>query len=384
MFVNFFIKKPVFAIVCALVILIVGLISIPALPIEQYPDISPPQIVVSANYVGASAQVVEDTVTTVLERQINGVEGMRYISSTSSNDGTSRIVITFQQGYDLNVANSDVQNRVLQAEPQLPEVVQQTGVTVSKQSSAIVLAMALYSEDDRYDDTFISNYADLYVLDELRRIPGVGSVVAFGDRRYAMRIWLDPQQLASRNLTAQDVITALNQQNLQLGIGSIGQPPAPNGQLYQIDLQTDGRLKEASEFENLILKANSDGTTVKLKDVGRAELGAENYSTFASYKGHVAVGYQILQIPGSNALEIAKAVKAEMQELAQNFPPSLTYEIPYDSSRFVEASFQEVVITLFQSVGLVILVIFIFLQDWRTTIIPAVTIPVSLIGTFAF
>ncbi|HEY9644709.1 MAG TPA: efflux RND transporter permease subunit, partial [Coleofasciculaceae cyanobacterium] len=246
MFVNFFIKKPVFAIVCALVILIVGLISIPTLPIEQYPDISPPQIVVTANYVGASAQVVEDTVTTVLERQINGVEGMRYISSTSSNDGTSRIVITFQQGYDLNVADSDVQNRVLQAEPQLPEVVRQTGVTVAKQSSAIVLAMALYSEDDRYDDTFISNYADLYVLDSLRRIPGVGSVVAFGDRRYAMRIWLDPQQLASRSLTAQDVITALNQQNLQLGIGSIGQPPAPDGQLYQIDLQTDGRLKEAS------------------------------------------------------------------------------------------------------------------------------------------
>ncbi|MEP0914319.1 efflux RND transporter permease subunit [Leptolyngbya sp. GB1-A1] len=384
MFVNFFIKKPVFAIVCALVILIVGLISIPTLPIEQYPDISPPQITVTANYVGASAQVVEDTVTTVLERQINGVEGMRYISSTSSNDGTSRVIITFQQGYDLSVADSDVQNRVLQAEPQLPEVVRQTGVMVSKQSSAIVLAMALYSEDDRYDDTFISNYADLYVLDPLRRIPGVGNVVAFGDRRYAMRIWLDPQQLASRSLTAQDVITALNQQNLQLGIGSIGQPPAPDGQLYQIDLQTDGRLKEAGEFENLILKANPDGTTVKLKDVGRAELGAESYSTFASYKGHVAVGYQILQIPGSNALEIAKAVKAEMQQLSQNFPPGLSYDIPYDSSLFVEASFREVIITLLQSVGLVVLVIFLFLQDWRTTIISAVTIPVSLIGTFAF
>lgn len=298
-------------------------------------------------YVGASAQVVEDMVTTVLERQINGVEGMRYISSTSSNDGSSTIVVTFQQRYDLNVAASDVQNRVLQAEPKLPEVVRQTGVTVSKQSSAIVLAMALYSEDDRYEDTFISNYADLYVLDPLRRIPGVGNVVAFGDRRYAMRIWLDPPQLASRNLTAQDVIAALNQQNLQLGIGSIGQPPTPDGQLYQIDLQTDGRLKEADEFENLILKANSDGTTVKLKDVGRAELGAESYSTFASYKGHVSVGYQILQIPGSNALQITRAVKAEMQKLAKTFPPGLTYEIPYDSSRFVEASFHEVVITLF-------------------------------------
>ena len=384
MFVNFFIKKPVFAIVCALVILVIGCVSIPALPVEQYPDISPAQITVTANYVGASAQVVEATVTTVLERQINGVAGMRYISSTSSNDGTSTIAITFQQGYDLNVAAADVQNRVLQAEPKLPEVVRQTGVTVAKQSNAIVLAMALYSEDDRYEDTFISNYADLYVLDSLRRIPGVGNVVAFGDRRYAMRIWLDPQQLASRNLTAQDVITALNQQNLQLGIGSIGQPPTPEGQLYQFDLQTDGRLQEAAEFENLILKANADGTTVKLKDVGRAELGAESYSTFASYKGHISVGYQILQIPGSNALQIARAVKATMQTLTKNFPPGLTYEIPYDSSRFVEASFHEVVITLFQSVGLVILVIFVFLQDWRTTIIPAVTIPVSLIGTFAF
>jgi len=384
MFADFFIKRPVFAIVCALVILVVGFISIPTLPVEQYPDISPAQITVTANYVGASAQVVEDTVTTVLERQINGVEGMRYMNSTSSNDGTSMIVITFEQGYDLDVAASDVQNRVLQAEPKLPEVVRQTGVTVSKQSSAIVLAMALYSEDDRYDDTFLSNYADLYVLDPLRRVKGVGNILAFGERRYAMRLWLDPNRLASRHLTAQDVINALNRQNLQLGIGSIGQPPAPDGQLYQIDLQTSGRLKEATEFENLILKADVDGTIVKLKDVGRAELGAESYNSFASYKGHVSVGYQILQIPGSNALTIAKAVKAQMARLAKNFPPGLTYDIPYDSSLFVEASFREVVVTLFQSVALVVLVIFIFLQDWRTTIVPAIAIPVSLIGTFAF
>jgi hydrophobic/amphiphilic exporter-1 (mainly G- bacteria), HAE1 family len=283
MFVDFFIKRPVFAIVCALVILVVGFISIPTLPVEQYPDISPAQITVTANNVGASAQVVEDTVTTVLERQINGVEGMRYMNSTSSNDGTSMIVITFEQGYDLDVAASDVQNRVLQAEPKLPEVVRQTGVTVSKQSSAIVLAMALYSEDDRYDDTFLSNYADLYVLDPLRRVKGVGNILAFGERRYAMRLWLDPNRLASRHLTAQDVINALNRQNLQLGIGSIGQPPAPDGQLYQIDLQTSGRLKEATEFENLVLKADVDGTTVKLKDVGRAELGAESYNSFARF-----------------------------------------------------------------------------------------------------
>jgi HAE1 family hydrophobic/amphiphilic exporter-1 len=384
MFADFFIKRPVFAIVCALVILVVGFISLPTLPVEQYPDISPAQITVTANYVGASAQVVEDTVTTVLERQINGVEGMRYMNSTSSNDGTSMIVITFEQGYDLDVAASDVQNRVLQAEPKLPEVVRQTGVTVSKQSSAIVLAMALYSEDDRYDDTFISNYADLYVLDPLRRIKGVGNILAFGERRYAMRLWLDPNRLASRNLTAQDVINALNKQNIQLGIGSIGQPPAPDGLMYQIDLLAVGRLGEVSEFENIVLKADKDGTLVKLKDVGRAELGAESYSSFARYDGHISVGYQILQIPGSNALNIARAVKTQMARLAKKFPPGLTYEIPYDSSRFVEASFREVVITLLQSVLLVVLVIFIFLQDWRTTLIPAITIPVSLIGTFAF
>lgn len=384
MFADFFIKRPVFAIVCALVILVAGLVSLPTLPVEQYPDISPVQITVTANYVGANAQVVEDTVTTVLERQINGVEGMRYMSSTSSNDGTSTIVVTFEQGYDIDVAASDVQNRVLQVEPRLPEAVQQTGVSVSKQSSGIVLAMAIYSEDDRYDDIFISNYVDLYVLDPLRRIEGVGNILTFGERRYAMRVWLDPNRLASRNLTAQDVISALNQQNIQIGIGSIGQPPVPDKQLYQIDLQAIGRLRDANEFEEIVLKAETDGTLVKLKDVGRVELGAENYSSFASYRGHVSVGYQVIQIPGSNALNIAKAVKTEMQRLAESFPAGLTYDIPYDSSLFVEASFKEVVITLVQAVLLVVLVIFIFLQDWRTTIIPAITIPISLIGTFIF
>jgi HAE1 family hydrophobic/amphiphilic exporter-1 len=384
MFANFFIKRPVFAIACALVMLMVGIISIPLLPVEQYPDISPVQINVTANYIGASAQVVEDTVTTVLERQINGVEGLKYITSTSSSDGTSNIIVTFDQGYDIDTAAADVQNRVLLAEPKLPEVVRQTGVSVTKQSSGIVLAMALYSEGDKYDDTFISNYADLYVLDRLRRIKGVGNIATFGNRRYAMRLWLDPTQLANRKLTTEDVINALHQQNLQLGIGSIGQPPAPNGQMYQIELQTQGRLKDADEFENMVIKAGTDGTLVKLKDVGRAELGAENYSSFARYSGHVAVGYQILQIPGSNALKIANAVKAEMARIAEDFPPGLQYEFPYDSSLFVEASRKEVVKTLLEAIVLVVIVIFIFLQDWRTTIIPAITIPVSLIGTFAF
>ncbi|MGG6264357.1 efflux RND transporter permease subunit [Leptolyngbya sp. AN03gr2] len=384
MFADFFIKRPVFAIVTALVMVVVGLVSLPTLPIEQYPDISPVQITVTARYTGANAQVVEDTVTTILERQINGVEGMRYMASTSSNDGTSTIVVTFQQGYNIDVAASDVQNRVLQVQAQLPQVVQQTGVSVSKQSTAIVLAMALYSEDDRYDDTFISNYADLYVLDALRRIKGVGNILTFGERRYAMRVWLDTNRLVSRNLTAQDVINALNQQNVQLGIGSIGQPPVSSEQLYQIDLQTSGRLREPTEFKEIVLKAESDGTLVRLKDVGRVELGAENYSSFASYRGRVSVGYQVIQIPGSNALNIAKAVKAEMERLSKNFPPGLTYDIPYDSSLFVEASFREVIRSLFEAIILVVLVIFVFLQDWRTTIIPAIVIPVSLIGTFIF
>ncbi len=385
MFVDFFIKRPVFSIVCAFTILLVGIISIPTLPVAQYPDINPVQVVVSANYIGASAQVVEDTVTSVLERQINGVEGMKYMASNSSNDGTSTITITFEQGYDKDIAAVDVQNRVSIAEPQLPEAVRQTGVTVNKQSSATVVGMAIFSEQEgKYDDNFISNYADLYVLDTLKRIKGVGNIRPYGERRYAMRLWLDPQKLASRQLTAQDVVDKLNKQNLQVGVGRIGQPPAADGQMYQLDLQTQGRLREVAEFDHLILKAGADGVLVKLKDVGRAELGAENYGTFTRYNGRNAVGYEVLQLPGSNALEVAHAVKAEMQRLAKNFPPGLTYEIPYDPTLFVEESRKEVVKTLIEAIALVILVIFIFLQDWRTTLVPAITIPVALIGTFAF
>ncbi len=384
MFADFFIKRPVFSIVCAIIILLAGAISIPTLPVAQYPDISPVQVVVSASYIGASAQVVEDTVTNVLERQINGVEGMRYMTSNSANDGTSTITVTFEQGYNKDIAAVDVQNRVSVAEPQLPEAVRQTGVTVNKQSSATVVGMAIFSKDDRYDDVFISNYADLYILDTLKRIKGVGNVRPYGERRYAMRLWLDPNRLASRGITAQDVVDRLNQQNIQLGIGRIGQPPAADGQMYQVDLQTQGRLKDTNEFENIILKSGTSGTLVKLKDVGRAELGAENYTSFARYSGRGAVGYEVLQLPGANALETAKAVKAEMQRLSQDFPPGLTYEIPYDPTLFVQESSKEVIKTLFEAIALVVLVIFVFLQDWRTTLIPVITIPVSLIGTFAF
>lgn len=384
MFSETFIKRPVLASVFAIIITLVGAIAIPTLPVEQYPDISPVQVVVSGTYTGASAQVVEETVTTVLERQINGVEGMRYMSSNSSNDGTSTITVTFEQGYDQDIAAVDVQNRASIAEPQLPEDVRRVGVTVRKQSSATVVGMGIFSEDGRYDNEFISNYADLYIVDRLKRIKGVGDVAVNGERRYAMRLWLDPSKLASRGLTATDVANAINEQNLQLGIGRIGQAPTVDGQMYQIDLQAVGRLREASEFDDLILKAESDGTIVKLSDVGRAELGAENYNTFARYSGQNAVGFRVVQLPGSNALETAHAIKTEMAEVAKNFPPGLTYEIPYDPTLFVEESQHEVLKTLYEAILLVVLVIFVFLQDWRATLIPLVTIPVSLIGTFAF
>ncbi|MBD2774211.1 efflux RND transporter permease subunit [Iningainema tapete] len=383
MFVDFFIKRPVFTSVIAFIVLLVGAISIPTLPTAQYPEISPVQINVTANYVGASAEVVENTVTTVLERQINGVEGMRYMTSSSSNNGTSTITVTFDPSRNKDIAAVDVQNRVTLAEPQLPEPVQRTGVTVSKQSTDILLAIGLYSDNNEYTNVFLSNYADLYIVDALRRINGVSEARIFGERRYAMRVWLDPNRLATRNLTAQDVIDALNEQNIQVGAGQIGQQPTSEDQMYQIDLQAISRLTEPSEFENVVLQTGGDGTLIKLKDVGRVELGAENYNSFLRFRGKDGVGIGIFSTPGSNALDVARIVKAEMERVKQQFPPGMQYQVAFDTTLFVEESLTEVVQSLFESVGLVILVIFIFLQDWRTTIIPAVVIPLTLIGTFA-
>lgn len=384
MFADFFIKRPVFTSVCAIIILLVGAISIPTLPTAQYPEISPTQINVTANYVGASAEVVENTVTTVLEREINGVEGMKYMKSSSSNSGATSIDVTFDASRNKDIAAVDVQNRVSLANPQLPEVVQRTGVVVSKQSNNILLAMGLYTDNKEYDNVFLSNYADLYLVDALQRIKGVGEARIFGERRYAMRLWLDPNRLASRNLVAQDVIDALDEQNLQVGAGQIGQQPAPDGQQYQIDLRAVGRLTEVSEFEDIVIKSGDDGTLVKLKDVGRAELGAENYSTFLRFRSNEGVGIGIFQIPGSNALDVAKAVKAEMARLAESFPPGMKYQVAFDTTSFVEESLAELIKTLLESIALVVLVIYIFLQDWRTTLIPVIVIPLTLIGTFAF
>lgn len=384
MFANFFIKRPVFSSVCAFIVLLVGLISIPTLPIAQYPDISPTQVTVQANYTGANAEVVESSVTNVLEREINGVEGLRYMTSSSSNSGTSSITVTFEADRDPDIAAVDVQNRVSSAQPRLPESVQRTGVTVNKENSNFLMAIGLFSENDEYDDVFLSNYTDLYMVDALRRIPGIGNVIIFGERQYAMRIWLDPNRLASRELTPQDVVNAINEQNLQTGIGRIGQPPLDDGQQYQIDLRAVSRLTDVSEFENLVVKRGDDGTLVRLGDVGRAELGAEDYSTFLRFRGQEAVGLGIVQLPGSNALEVSRAIKAELERLSQTFPPGMRYQIAFDTTLYVEESLSEVVRTLLIAIALVVFVIFIFLQNWRTTLIPAITIPTALIGTFIF
>jgi hydrophobic/amphiphilic exporter-1 (mainly G- bacteria), HAE1 family len=384
MFADFFIRRPIFAIVCSLLIILVGAISIPLLPIAQYPDISPTQINVTSNYPGATAETVENAVTTILERQINGVEGAKYITSSSSNDGTSTITVTFDAARDKDIAAVDVQNRIAVAEPQLPDAVRSTGVRVTKRSSNILLAIGFYAQNGEYDNTFMSNYADLYIVDALKRLKGVGDVTIFGERKYSMRLWIDPNKLASRDLTAQDVVTALQSQNIQVGAGTIGQQPSNSDQRYQIDLQAVSRLTSVPQFENIVVKAGTGGNLVRLKDVGRVELGAQSYGSFLRYRGNDAIGLGIYQLPGSNALTVAEEVKAELAKLKASFPPGLNYQVALDTTLYVDASLKEVVKTLFEAIVLVIIVIFFFLQDWRTTLIPAITIPVSLIGTFAF
>ncbi|MDX2271232.1 MAG: multidrug efflux RND transporter permease subunit [Cyanobacteriota bacterium] len=385
MFVDFFVRRPVFATVCSIIIVLVGAVCIPLLPVDYYPEVTPPAVTVTANYSGASAQTVETAVTNVLEQEINGVEGMRYIASTSTSDGTSQIVVTFDSSRDVDQAAIDVQNRISQVQSQLPEEVIQNGIGVQKSGGSTFLQfISLSSEAGEYDTLFISNYADLYIKDALRRIRGVSSVEIFGERKYAMRIWLQPDQLASRRLSAQDVVDAVRGQNVQVAAGQIGRPPVDNDQLYQLNVLAQGRLQEISEFENIILKTGQDGSIVRIKDVGRVELGAQSYDTTFRINGIDAVGIGVSKLTEANALEISRTIRQTMEELSRSFPPGLTYKIPYDTTLFIEESIQEVIKTLLESIGLVVLVLFIFLQDWRVTLIPAITIPVSLLGTFAF
>jgi len=383
LFVDFFIHRPVFATVCALLIILAGAICLPLLPVAMYPTLTPPQVMVTTNYVGANADTVEKAVTIPLEEAINGVEGMRYISSSSTNSGTSTITTTFQTGYNLDIAAVDVQNRVASVQGRLPAAVNSSGITITKANFNFVLGAGFYTDDGRYSPEFLSNYLDVYVKDAIKRVPGVGDVMIFGERKYAMRIWLDPIRLAARNLTTTDVINALTEQNVEIPAGQLGQQPADMKQSFQIPVRVVGRLSSPAEFDNIIVKNSTNGL-VLLKDVGHSVVGAEDYSANLEYLGHSANGIGVMQLSNANALDVDTRVKAALKELQKTFPPGLKYAVAFDSTTVVGDSIREVLVTLAEAIAIVIVVIFLFLLDWRATIIPAVTIPVSLIGTFAF
>jgi hydrophobic/amphiphilic exporter-1 (mainly G- bacteria), HAE1 family len=382
--VDIFIRRPILASVCSLVLILAGAVAIPTMPVAQYPPLAPPQISVSAFYTGANAQEVETAVTTPLEQAINGVEGMLYMTSSSTNSGASSISVTFDVTRDQDVAAVDVQNRVNQALGRMPAEVRTTGITVQKQSTGFVMAVGVYAENHEYDSLFLSNYLDVYVKDALKRVPGVSDVTIFGERKYSMRLWLDPERLAARAITAGDVVNALREQNVQVAAGSVGQAPAPSGQMYQLSVRAVGRLREPGEFDDIIVKAGERGSLVRLKDVGRAELGAETYSSQLRFQGVEAVGFGVIQLPTANALDVEHAVVAEMERLSGQFPPGMKFLVSFNTTDVVEESIAEVIKTLVEAIILVVLVIFVFLQTWRSTVIPAVTIPVSLVGAFAF
>jgi hydrophobe/amphiphile efflux-1 (HAE1) family protein len=380
--VGFFIQRPIFASAIAVILVLAGSICYFLLPVAQFPDITPPQVVVSAVYPGASAQVVADTVTTPLEQQINGVTGMTYMSSSSSNDGSSTITITFDVGYPLSIAAVDVQNRVAQAASSLPPIVNQGGVTIKKQNPNFVLIVNLTSPDGSVDPVALSNYAYLQIVDPLKRLPGVGDIQIFGERRYSMRVWLDPDKLANLGITAVDVQNAVAEQNVQVAAGKIGQSPAPEGTPFEMQVNAVGRLTDPAQFGDIVVRADAvAGSVVRLRDVARIELGALQYASTAFFGEDPTVVLAIYQMAGSNALDLQQSVKAKMEELAKRFPTGIAYGMHYDTTRFVSAAMHDVVITLAQALVLVVAVVFVFLQSWRTTIIPTIAIPVSLIAT---
>jgi hydrophobic/amphiphilic exporter-1 (mainly G- bacteria), HAE1 family len=384
MFVDFFIRRPVFATVCALLIVLGGLAVLPTLPIAQFPNLAPPQVGVTSVYIGASAQTVESAVTIPLEQQINGSEGMKYITSTSGNDGTSQILVTFDLTRDPDLATVDIQNRVNTAQGRLPSAVKAVGITTQKTAQNFVFGAAVTSDNNQYSTLFMSNYLDVYVRDALKRIPGVADVLIFGERKFSMRLWLDPVRMAGRGLTAPDVVNALSEQNVEVAAGQVGQQPAVPGQNYQVSVRAVGRLSEPAQFENVILKTNADGTLVRLKDVGRAELGAESYSSDLQFNGQDAVGIAVIQLSTANALDVDRRAIEELQRLSKSFPSGMHYKVAFDTTDAVGESIRDVTYTVGSAIVLVILVIFIFLGDWRTTMIHFIATPVSLIGTFVF
>ena len=383
MFSHFFIKRPVFAAVISIIIVLIGSLALTSLPISRYPDLAPPTISISAVYPGANAKVVAETVAAPIEEEVNGVEGMLYMQSVSGNDGSMSLTVTFETGTDLDTANVLVQNRVAVAEASLPEEVKRLGVTVKKKSTDVVLYAAIYSPNGQFTDTYLSNYLSQRMRNELARVPGVGDVATYGTGDYSMRLWLDPQKLKALKLSAEEVINAVREQNVQVAAGTIGAAPTAGDTAFQYVVNAQGRLVEAEEFEDIVIRTSTDGAVVRVKDVARVELGAESYNFVSQLGGKPSATLAVYQIPGSNVIAVAEGVKAKMEELKAAFPEGLDYAIVYDSTDVITASIAEVVETLFITLLLVVLTVYLFLQSFRATLIPAVTIPVSLIGTFA-
>ncbi len=383
MFSEFFIHRPKFAFVISIVITIAGLIAIQQLPVAQYPVITPSQVSISASYTGANAETVEQTVVTPIETQVNGVKRMMYMSSKSSSDGSASVNVSFDIGSDGDLNTVNTKNREGVAEPTLPEDVKRSGVTVEEQSTNMLCIVDLHSEDATMGELYLANYMLINIEDALARIPGVGKVSTFGDWSYSIRVWLDPEHLASMGITTQDVIDVINEQNMQAPVGTIGAAPIGDSQQFSYTLQTKGRLSNVNEFKKIIVRATSDGSFVRLKDVARIELGSLDYSDNSKIDGHPAALLAVYQLPSANGLKVSESVKQEMERLAKSFPEGLKYGMVYDTTKFIEASIVEVVSSLFMAVLLVVLVTYIFLQDWRATLIPGLAIPVSLIGTFA-
>lgn len=382
-FSRFFIDRPIFAAVLSILIFTSGLIALPLLPISEYPDVVPPTVTVRAVYPGANPKVIAETVATPIEEAVNGVDNMMYMKSVAGSDGVLSMTITFQPGTDIDLAQIQVQNRVSQATPRLPEDVRRLGVVTQKRSINLTMVVHLLSPNGSYDATYLRNYAVLHIRDELSRIPGVGDALIFGAGDYAMRIWLDPGKVAARNLTASDVVAAIRSQNIQVSAGQIGAPPQPETQPFTLSINAKGRLVTEQEFANIIIKTGADGEVTRLSDVARLELGASEYALRSLLNNKQAVAIPIMQAPGANAIELSDNVKAKMVELAQHFPPDLSWQVVYDPTVFVRGSIKAVVETLLEAVMLVVIVVVLFLQTWRASLIPLLAVPVSIIGTFA-
>ncbi|MDG2054604.1 MAG: multidrug efflux RND transporter permease subunit [Phycisphaerales bacterium] len=383
MFSRFFIYRPIFASVISIVVVLIGGICLAVLPIARYPQIAPPTINVEAVYPGADAATIAETVAAPIEQEINGVEGMMYMTSTSTDDGTMNLNITFEIGTDLDLASVMVQNRVAAAEPGLPEDVKRQGISINKQSSETTLFICLYSPETTHDALFLNNYAVLQLVDPIKRVDGVGGISVFGAGEYGMRIWLNPELMHALNLTSDEVLQAVREQNAVVAAGQIGQPPVPKGQVFQFGVTTKGRLLSPEEFSQIVIKSDSNGRIVRLSDVARVELGSHNYKMSAEYNSRPAAVLGVNQLPGANAIDVANGVKKTLERLSERFPDDMSYVVSYDSTDVIKASIKEVVITLLITILLVVLTVYVFLQNVRATLIPAITIPVSLIGTFA-